>query len=639
MTATTATIQQQQLDELASMPDGAGRVALLGRLLVECTAPAMLQRLGAALGERWPAAALRALRAIAPDRRPSVLAAVAPWLDAALAREALDMVALFDAPLDIERVIRALAPRLVDAPVVALLRVLRHVEDPPAQVALLCAVARHAEGAARAGLLAAAARVAQRTASEPERLTAAVEVAVLGGAEAALEAWKMVAQTHRRDLRLRLLATLAPAIAPELLPDLLAGLAAPAHDIEAILQRALGSLHGEVLLDALAQLGPLVGPGGHLRDRLLVEALARMRGLDLLVVVQAAIQRFDNLYPPTRDELLGRALAELDDAELAAAAPRLQNLDAGVRGTALGHALARLCGTPLVAAIERFRRCIPTITVPDATLVRAASTCPLAALERVAVLVRDADASAAPIVVALRRGDAVAPELLRRGLARLGDVPRRYTAALTAALTAGRTLVDLIDIGAAADRQRAAAAVFDALVALRCGAGERSAVLGVLLPRLPAGRVRDALFAGVRWGRSADAVLAATLPGRAVDEVAEILATLGTSNTRVIVDAVDRRIAALEPDAALALAHRLLRADSRVDAVQRRLALLGPRLTAAQIDALRHHVPDQPGHHAARLATLLKKALTPARPAQVPQNVARTRSSRRGGSRQTADSG
>lgn len=636
MTATTATIQQQQLDELASTPDGPGRVALLGRLLVEYTAPAMLQRLGAALGERWPAAALRALRAIAPDRRPSVLAAVAPWLDAALAREALDMVALFDAPLDIERVIRALAPRLVDAPVVALLRVLRHVEDPPAQVALLCAVARHAEGAARAGLLAAAARVAQRTASEPERLTAAVEVAVLGGAEAALEAWKMVAQTHRRDLRLRLLATLAPAIAPELLPDLLAGLAAPAHDIEAILQRALGSLHGEVLLDALAQLGPLVGPGGHLRDRLLVEALARMRGLDLLVVVQAAIQRFDNLYPPTRDELLGRALAELDDAELAAAAPRLRDLDAASRGTALGHALARLRGAPLVAAIERFRRCVPTVAVPDAALVRAASTCPRAALARVEALVDAAEASAAPIVVALRRGGAVAPELLRRGLARLGDVPRTYTTALMTALTSGRTLVDLIDIGAPADRQRAAAAVLDNLVALRCGAGERAAALAVLLPRLPADRARDALFAGVRWGQRADAVLDAMFPGRAADEVAEILATLGTSGARVVVDAVDRRIAILEPDAAFALAHRLLRADSRVGAVQRRLASLGPRLGAAQIDALHR----DPSHHPARLATLMK-ALTraPSRADHVPQNVARTRSSRRGGSRQAANSG
>ncbi len=318
-----------QIEALANAPDGPERTSLLRRFLVDCAGPptrtAELQQLGAVLGDHWPATALRALRGVVPPERPQVLVALAPWLDASLAREALDLIALFEAPMDIERAFRVLAPKLVDAPIVALLKVLRHINEPALQARLLCVVAAHAEASARTSLLAAATRVARRTASEPERLEATVAVARLGGAEAALAAWETVVQLRHRNLRAPLLAALAPAIAGERLPGLLVHLDAPEHELEAILEPALGELRGDVLLDTLAQLEPRFDPGSPVVPRLLVSAMHRMRGLDLLVVVEHAMRRFDNFAPRDRDELLGRAVASLSDAELAAAEPRLRS--------------------------------------------------------------------------------------------------------------------------------------------------------------------------------------------------------------------------------------------------------------------------------------------------------------------------
>lgn len=600
------TARSPQLEELARAPEGPARAVLLRGILGECaaaptTTPAVLKQIAAALGEGWPAAVLRALRGVVPHARPYLLLTLAPRLDPPLAREALDLVAQFDAPIDVERVFRALAPRLADAPVVALLRVLRLIEEPPVQARLLCEVATHAVEPARGSLLAAAARVAQRTASEPERLTAAVDVAILAGGETVLAMWDTIAGTKRRDVRVRLLAALAPTLAPEQLPDRIAGLDAPMQDVEAILERTLSSLRGEVLLAVLARLTPVNGPGTDIRDRLVARALERMRGVDLLVALDAALQR-TVLPPHLLDTSLGRALAELDEAELIAATPRLAGFDRARLDVLLNHAFAGLRGAALVAALERFHRCVPAFALPDAALVRAASTCSPTTRARVERLVRDG-AGVAPVVLALRRGGPTPPlQLLRRGLARLAELPRKDASAMAASLTAGRTLIDLLDGEPPADRRRAADGLLTGLMGLRCGQGERAAILDLLLPRLSAQRARDALLAGVRWGQSAGPLLTRILAGRSDDEAAEILAALGTSRSRAITRALELRLASLEPDLAFALASRLLRNDSPVLAVQRRLNLLAPRLPAARALALR----GDPAYDAMRLATFLR---------------------------------
>lgn len=597
------TARSPQLEQLARAPEGPARAVLLRGILGECaaapaTASAALTQIAAVLGEGWPAAVLRALRGVVPQARPHLLLTLAPRLDPPLAREALDLVALFDARVDVERAFRALAPRLTDTPVVALLRVLRLVEEPPVQARLLCEVAAHAGEPARGSLLAAAARVAQRTASEPERLAAAVDVAIVAGGEAALATWDTIAGIKRRDLRVRLLAALAPVLTPEQLPDRIARLAAPMQDVEAILERTLSSLRGEVLLDVLARLTPVVGPGSDIRDRLLARALEQMRGVDLLAALDAAMQR--TILPPRLlDTYLGRALAELDEAELVAATSRLAGFDRARLDVLLGHAFAGLRGAALVTALERFRRCVPAFALPDAALVRAASTCSPAARDRVERLARDGT-GVAPVVLALRRGGPTPPlQLLRRGLARLAELPRKDASAMAASLTAGRTLVDLLDAEPPEDRRRAADGLFAGLMALRCGLGERAAILDLLLPRLSVQRVRDALLTGVRWGQSADAVLARILAGRTDEEAAELL---GTSRSRAITRALELRIASLEPGLAFVLATRLLRADSPVLAVQRRLNLLARRLPTSRAQALR----GDPAHDPARLAALLR---------------------------------
>lgn len=584
------TARSPQFVELARTPEGPGRVTLLREILGDCaaapaSAPETLAQISTALGDGWAAAVLRALRGVVPRARPYLLLSLAPSLDPPLAREALDLVAMFDAPLDVERVFRELAPRLTDTPVVGLLRVLRLVEEPPVQARLLCEVATHAGEPARGSLLAAAARVAQRTASEPDRLAAAVDVAIVAGGEAALATWDAIAGTRRRDLRVRLLAALAPALAVEQLPDRIARLAAPMQDVEAILQRLLASLRGEVLLDLLARLTPTAGPGSEVRDRLLGRALAQMRGVDLLVALDGAMQR--TILPPhLLDEYLGRALAELDEAELRAAAPRLAGFERARLDVLLGHAFAGLRGAALVAALERFRRCVPGLELPDAALVRAASTCSPAARDRVERLVGDGS-GVAPVVLALRRGGPTAPlSLLRRGLARLNELPRKSASALAAALTTGTTLVELLDGESPADRRRAADGLFAGLMALRCGLGERAAILDLLLPRLSVARARDALLTGIRWGRSAGVVLERMLAGRTDSEAAALLETLGTSRSRAVVRALELRITSLEPGLAFALASRLCRADSPVLAAQRRMHLLARRLPTTRAQAL-----------------------------------------------------
>lgn len=599
------TARTPQIDELARVPDGPGRVALLRGILGDCaeapeTASGVLKQLAAVLGEGWPPAVLRALRGVVPRARPRLLIALAPWLDPPLAREALDLVGLFDAPLDVEEAFRALAPQLGSAPVVALLRVLRGVEAPPVQARLLCAVAAHADDPERGALLAAAARVARRTASEPERLAAAVEVACAAGGEEVRATWDMVAQTRRRDIRLRLLAALAPLLA-EKLPERLVRLRAPITEVEAILGQA--ALRGEVLLDVLVQLDLELYPWTTARDQLLIQALERIRGIDLFVALDHVMPR---ISLPRLDGVLGRALAELDEAELAAAATRLAGLNPHRLDSMLAYAFRGLRGDTLVAALERVRRYLPPIELGSEVLVSAASTCTPAALGRVERLVGDEAASLASVVLALRRGGPVPPALLLRGLRRLDDLPAKEASALAARITA-RTFSEILDAEPPEVRRRAADGLFAGLMMLRWGVDERAAALAWLLPWLPVARARNALLTGIRWRQGGAAVLERMLAGRTDGEAAEILATLGASRSPPITAAVDHRIANLDPGVALALASRLLRAESRVHAVRRRLDLLARRLPATRAEALR----GDPTHDAARLVAFLRRVRGP----------------------------
>lgn len=98
------------------VPDGPGRVALLWgdpRRLRRCAGDRArgAEAARAVLGAGWPSAVLHVAR-VAGRRAAVRPRPLAPWLEPPLAREALDLVGLFDAPFDVEKAFRVLAPQL-----------------------------------------------------------------------------------------------------------------------------------------------------------------------------------------------------------------------------------------------------------------------------------------------------------------------------------------------------------------------------------------------------------------------------------------------------------------------------------------------------------------------------------------------